>query len=163
MGLAPYGEPKYVNQIYDNLIDVKSDGTFHLNMDYFNYATGLTMTNNKFHQLFDGAPRKPESELSQKEMDLARSVQEVTEEIVLKISNTIHKETGNKYLCMAGGVALNCVANGKLIRKGKFEDIWIQPAAGDAGGALGAALIAWYQYLVIQEKLLIQIVWRGHI
>lgn len=146
MGLAPYGEPKYVNKIYENLIDVKSDGTFRLNMEYFNYATGLTMTSNKFNRLFGAPPRKPESELSQKEMDLARSIQVVTEEIVLKLSETIYKETSNKNLCLAGGVALNCVSNGRLIREGKFEEVWIQPAAGDAGGAIGAALLGWYQY-----------------
>lgn len=146
MGLAPYGQPKYKKLIYDNLIDVKEDGSFRLNMEYFNYAQGLTMTNEKFHKLFGGPPRIPETNLTQKEMDLARSIQEVTEEIVLKIGNYVHKQTGLKNICLAGGVALNCVANGKLLRKGPFENLWIQPAAGDAGGALGAALIGWYQY-----------------
>ena len=152
MGLAPYGEPKYKNLIYDHLIDVKGDGSFRLNMEYFDYAAGLTMTSNKFHNLFGGPPRTPESDLTQKEMDLARSVQEVTEEIVLKISQHVKKITGEKYLCMAGGVALNCVSNGKLLRSGIFDDIYIQPAAGDAGGALGCALIAWYQHLGNDRK-----------
>ena len=152
MGLAPYGEPKYKNLIYDHLIDVKGDGSFRLNMEYFDYAAGLTMTSNKFHNLFGGPPRTPESDLTQKEMDLARSVQEVTEEIVLKIAQHVKKITGKKYLCLAGGVALNCVSNGKLLRSGIFEDIYIQPAAGDAGGALGCALIAWYQHLGNERK-----------
>jgi carbamoyltransferase len=147
MGLAPYGEAKYKNLIYENLIDVKYDGSFKMNMDYFNYCAGLTMTNSKFHKLFSGPPRKPESKLTQKEMDLARSVQEVTEEIMLKMAKHVRKETGMKYLCLAGGVALNCVANGKLLRSGLFDNIWIQPAAGDAGGAVGCALFTWYQYL----------------
>ncbi|HSD64619.1 MAG TPA: carbamoyltransferase [Ignavibacteriaceae bacterium] len=147
MGLAPYGEPKYKDLILTELMDVREDGSFRMNMDYFNYCAGLTMTNKKFHKLFGGPPRKPESALTQKEMDLARSVQDVTEEIVLKMGNHVHKETGMKNICLAGGVALNCVANGRLLREGPFEEIWIQPAAGDAGGALGAALIGWYQYL----------------
>ena len=147
MGLAPYGEPKYKRLILENLIDVKDDGSFHMDMSYFNYCQCLTMTNEKFHRLFGGPPRKPESPLAQKEMDLARSIQEVTDEIVLKLARHIHKETKQKYLCLAGGVALNCVANGKLLREGPFEDIWIQPASGDAGGALGCALFVWYQYL----------------
>lgn len=147
MGLAPYGEPKYKRLILENLIDVKDDGSFHMNMNYFNYCQGLTMTGDKFHRLFGGPPRKPESPLTQKEMDLARSIQEITDEIVLKLARHIHKETGQKYLCLAGGVALNCVANGKLLRDGPFENIWVQPASGDAGGALGSALFAWYQYL----------------
>lgn len=147
MGLAPYGEPKYKDLIYKELIDVKEDGSFRMNMEYFDYCAGLTMTNDKFHKLFGGAPREPETNLTQKEMDLARSVQDVTEEIVLKMGSHIHKETGQKNLCLAGGVALNCVANGKLLREGPFENVWIQPASGDAGGALGAALISWYQYL----------------
>lgn len=147
MGLAPYGEPKYKKLIYDNLIDVKHDGSFRMNMDYFNYCTGLTMTNSRFNNLFGGEPRKPESKLTQREMDLARSVQDVTEEIVMKMGNHIHNETGKKNLTLAGGVALNCVANGLLLREGPFENIWIQPASGDAGGALGAALITWYDYL----------------
>ncbi len=146
MGLAPYGEPKYKQLIYDHLIDVKADGSFRMNMDYFNYCQGLTMTNKKFNKLFGGPPREPESNLTQKEMDIARSLQEVTEEIVLKLGTHVYKETGLKNLCLAGGVALNCVANGRLLREGPFENIWIQPAAGDAGGALGAALIGWYKY-----------------
>ena len=153
MGLAPYGEPKYKKIIYDYLIDVKEDGSFKLNMDYFNYAVGLTMTNKKFDTLFGGSPRKPESELTQKEMDIARSVQEVTEEIVLKIAKHVRKVTSKKYLCLAGGVALNCVSNGKLLRAGIFEDIYIQPAAGDAGGAIGSAMIAWYQYFGKERKV----------
>ncbi|HEY6906517.1 MAG TPA: carbamoyltransferase C-terminal domain-containing protein, partial [Ignavibacteriaceae bacterium] len=147
MGLAPYGEPKYRNTILKELIDVKEDGSFRMNMEYFNYCAGLTMTNEKFHKLFGGKPREPESKLTQKEMDLARSIQDVTEEIVLKMGRHAFKETGMKNICLAGGVALNCVANGRLLREGPFEEIWIQPAAGDAGGALGAALIAWYHYL----------------
>jgi carbamoyltransferase len=146
MGLAPYGEPKYKKLIYDHLIDVKDDGSFRMNMDYFNYCAGLTMTNNKFHKLFGGPPRVPETKLTQKDMDLARSLQEVTQEIVLKMGNHVFKETKLKNLTLAGGVALNCVANGKLLREGPFENIWIQPAAGDAGGALGAALVGWYCY-----------------
>jgi carbamoyltransferase len=147
MGLAPYGSPKYVDLILDNLIDVKEDGSFRLNMSYFNYATGLTMTNEKFHRLFNGPPRARESEVTQKEMDIARSIQVVTEEIVLKLARTVHKELGVDKLCLAGGVALNCVSNGRLLREGPFSEIWVQPAAGDAGGALGAALAIWYQYL----------------
>ena len=152
MGLAPYGEPKYKDLILENLIDVQDDGSFKMNMDYFNYCAGLTMTSRKFHKLFGGPPRKPESNLTQKEMDLARSVQEVTEEIVLKMARHVKKETEMDYLCLAGGVALNCVANGKLLRSGLFDDIWIQPAAGDAGGALGCALFTWYQYLGNSRK-----------
>jgi len=147
MGLAPYGEPKYVDLILDHLIDLKQDGTYRLDMSYFNYATGLTMTGSKLDKLFGGPPRKPESDLTQKEMDIARSIQEVTEEVVLRLSRTVHKELGVDYLCLAGGVALNCVANGRILREGPFKDIWIQPAAGDAGGALGAALTVWYNYL----------------
>jgi carbamoyltransferase len=146
MGLAPYGEPKYVQAIYDHLLDLKPDGTFRMNMDYFNYCTGLTMTSRKFDGVFGGPPRQPESRLGQREMDLARSIQEVTEEVMLRLSRTMHKETGAEYLCMAGGVALNCVGNGRILRDGPFKGIWIQPAAGDAGGAVGAALSAWYQY-----------------
>lgn len=146
MGLAPYGEPRYVNAILENLIDLKEDGSFKLNMDYFNFVAGLTMTNEKFHRLFGGQPRKPETELTQREMDLARSVQDVTELAMLRMARHIRKETGEKYLTLAGGVALNCVANGKILRENIFDDIWIQPAAGDAGGALGAALFTWYQY-----------------
>lgn len=147
MGLAPYGEPKYVDIIYDKLIDLKEDGSFRMNMEYFNYCAGLTMTNDKFASLFGGPARKPETKITQREMDLARSVQEVTEEIMLRMARHVHKETGMKELVLAGGVALNCVGNGRILRDGPFDDIWIQPAAGDAGGALGAALYAWYQYL----------------
>lgn len=147
MGLAPYGEPKYVDLIYKHLIDVKEDGSFKLNMEYFNYPVGLTMTNKRFDELFGGPARAPESPLTQREMDIAASMQVVTEEIMLKIARHIHKVTGQKYLCLAGGVALNCVANGRILREGPFEDIWIQPASGDAGGALGAALSTWYEYL----------------
>lgn len=146
MGLAPYGEPIYVQKIYEHLIDVKADGSFRLNMDYFNYSTGNTMTNAKFHALFDREPRSPDTAPTQKDMDLARSIQQVTEEIVIKLATNLQQETGMKNLCLAGGVALNCVANGELLRKNIFDNIWIQPAAGDAGGALGAALQAWYQY-----------------
>lgn len=147
MGLAPYGRPVYKDMIYDHLIDVKDDGSFHLNMEYFDFPIESSMTSPRFHELFGGPPRKPESPLTQREMDLARSVQEVTEEVVIKIAKHIRKETGMRNLCLAGGVALNCVANGRLLREGIFDDIWIQPAAGDAGGALGAALGVWYQYL----------------
>ncbi|HIQ14729.1 MAG TPA: hypothetical protein EYH38_04035 [Leucothrix sp.] len=147
MGLAPYGEPKYVDLILDNLLDLKEDGTFRLNMKYFNYATGLTMTNKKFADLFGAPAREPESELSQKEMDIARSIQWVTEEVVLRLARSVHKETGMDYLCLAGGVALNCVSNGRLVREGPFKEIWIQPAAGDAGGAVGAALSVYHEYL----------------
>ena len=144
MGLAPYGEPKYVDLILDKLLDLKEDGTFRLDMQYFNYATGLTMTNDRFAELFGGPARKPESEITAKEMDLARSIQAVTEEIVLRLARTVHQELGVDYLCLAGGVALNCVSNGRLLREGPFKDIWIQPAAGDAGGAIGCALAAYY-------------------
>ena len=146
MGLAPYGEPKYVQKILDELIDLREDGSLRFNMEYFNFCQGLTMTNAKFDKLFGAPPREAESTLTQREMDLARSVQEVTEEAVLRMGRHVHKETGMKNLCMAGGVALNCVANGRLLREGPFEEIWIQPAAGDAGGALGAALSTWHQY-----------------
>lgn len=152
MGLAPYGEPRYVDLIYENIIDLKEDGSFTLNMDYFNYCTGLTMTNDNFNRLFGGPPRRAESRLTQKEMDLARSVQEVTEEIVLRMARFIKKETGSDYLCLAGGVALNCVANGRILKEGIFKDLWIQPASGDAGGALGSALSAWYIYLENERK-----------
>jgi carbamoyltransferase len=145
MGLAPYGEPQYVDLILDNLMDLKEDGTFRLDISYFNYCTGLTMTNKKFDKLFGAPPRKPEGELAQREMDLAASIQKVTEEVVLRLAKTVQKETGCKNLCLAGGVALNCVSNGELLRAGIFDDIWVQPAAGDAGGALGAALTAWYE------------------
>jgi carbamoyltransferase len=145
MGLAPYGQPKYVKAIYDNLMDVKPDGTFRLNIDYFNYCTGLTMTNGMFDKLFDGPARQPESPLTQREMDLARSVQDITEEVMLRLSRSIHEDTGAGNLCLAGGVALNCVGNGRILREGPFRNIWIQPAAGDAGGAIGAAYCAWHQ------------------
>lgn len=147
MGLAPYGEPKYVDTILRELIDLKEDGSFRLNMGYFNYGVGLTMTNRRFEQLFGGPPRKPESRLTQREMDLARSVQEVTEEVMFRMARHVRRETGLKKLCLAGGVALNCVANGRILREGIFDDIWIQPAAGDAGGALGCALATWHHYL----------------
>jgi carbamoyltransferase len=147
MGLAPYGEPNYVDLILDRLLDLKEDGTFRLDMSYFNFATGLTMTNSKFDKLFGGPPRKSEADLGQKEMDIAASIQKVTEEIVLRLGKTVKRELGADYLCLAGGVALNCVANGELLRSGVFDEIWIQPAAGDAGGALGAALSVWYEYL----------------
>lgn len=144
MGLAPYGKPFYVDLIKKHLIDIKEDGSFALDMSYFNYCTGLTMTSKKFDEVFGGPPRQPESELTQREMDLAASVQAVTEEVVIKLAKGIAKSTGQKNLCLAGGVALNCVANGKLLREKVFENIWIQPAAGDAGGAVGAALGAYY-------------------
>lgn len=147
MGLAPYGEPKYKKLIYEHLIDVKEDGSFWMNMDYFDYCSGLTMTNGKFHHLFEGPPRKPESELTQRHMDLAASVQAVTEEIIMKCMRYLERETGLRYAVLAGGVALNCVSNGNILREGPFDDIWIQPAAGDAGGALGAALVVWHMYL----------------
>jgi carbamoyltransferase len=147
MGLAPYGEPKYVDLILNEMIDLKEDGSFKMNMKYFNYCAGLTMTNEKFRNLFGLPPRKSESKLTQPYMDVAHSIQEVTEEIMLRMAQHVHKETGMKYLCLAGGVALNCVGNGRILREGPFEDLWIQPAAGDAGGALGAALAVWYQYL----------------
>ncbi|KUO63572.1 hypothetical protein APF79_11680 [bacterium BRH_c32] len=147
MGLAPYGQPKYFDLILSELMDLKEDGSFKMNMKYFDYAAGLTMTNNNFNKLFGGEPRKPESKLTQREMDLARSVQDVTEEVMLRMARHIKKETGEKNLVLAGGVALNCVANGRILKEKIFDDIWIQPAAGDAGGALGAALFAWYQYM----------------
>ena len=146
MGLAPYGEPKYEALIRDNLIDIKPDGTFRLQMRYFDYATGLRMTNDRFAKLFGRPPRKPELPLTQQDMDIAASVQAVTEEVVLRIARTLQKETGLINLCLAGGVALNCVANGRLQREGPFANLWIQPAAGDAGGALGCALATWHQY-----------------
>jgi carbamoyltransferase len=145
MGLAPYGQPKYVQAIYDNLIDLKDDGTFRLKIDYFNYCTGLTMTNGKFDDLFGGPPRKPETLLTQRDMDLARSIQEVTEEVMLRLARSLHRETGTENLCLAGGVALNCVGNGRILREGPFKRLWIQPSAGDAGGAVGAALTAWHK------------------
>lgn len=145
MGLAPYGEPVYADLIRDHLIDIRPDGSFRLNLEYFNYPVGLTMTSRKFHDLFQGPPRAPESRLEQRHMDLARSIQAVTEEIVIQTARHIAKETGQKALCLAGGVALNCVANGKLLREDLFNEVWIQPAAGDAGGALGAALAVWHE------------------
>jgi carbamoyltransferase len=147
MGLAPYGEPRYVDLIYDKLIDLKDDGSFTLNQEYFGYLSGLTMTNGAFARLFDGPPRKPESKLTQREMDLARSIQVVCEEVMLRMAHTAHRETGLDTLCMAGGVALNCVANGRIMREGPFRNIWIQPAAGDAGGALGVAQLIWHRQL----------------
>lgn len=154
MGLAPYGEPKFVQIILENLIDLKEDGSFHLNLEYFNFPVGLTMTNRKFHHLFNGPPREPDGPISQKDMDLARSIQEVTEIVLEKMCINARKETGADYLVLAGGVALNCVANGKLLRKTPYKDIWVQPAAGDAGGALGAALSVWYEYLGNQRLIL---------
>jgi carbamoyltransferase len=146
MGLAPYGRPLYVQKIRDHLIDVKDDGSFRLNLDYFDYCTGLTMTNSRFDTLFGGPPRKPEERLTQREMDLAASIQVITEDVVLKLAHAISRETGERNLCLAGGVALNCVANGKLLRKKYYDRLWLQPAAGDAGGALGAALVAHHLY-----------------
>ncbi|HYU98250.1 MAG TPA: carbamoyltransferase [Pyrinomonadaceae bacterium] len=147
MGLAPYGAPKYVSIIKDKLLEIRDDGSLKMNHEYFSYSQGLRMTNGAFDKLFGGAPRKPESLITQKEMDLARSIQVITEEVMLKMTQFAHKETGMKKLCMAGGVALNCVANGRVLREVPFEDIWIQPAAGDAGGALGIALAIWHRYL----------------
>ncbi len=147
MGLAPYGEPKYAEKIFKHLIDVKDDGSFRMDLRYFDYCTGLTMTNERFHDLFGGPPRKPADLLTQRHMDLAASVQAVTEEVVLRLTRSLQEETGIKNLCLAGGVALNCVANGKILRDSRFERIWIQPAAGDAGGALGAALAGYHLQL----------------
>jgi carbamoyltransferase len=147
MGLAPYGVPKYKDLILSELIDLKEDGSIRLNLSYFDFLGGLRMTNSRFSRLFGGPPRKPETEITQREMDIAASIQSVTEDVVMNMVQHVHKETGQKYLCMAGGVALNCVANGRILREGPFEDLWIQPAAGDAGGAMGAALSAWYRYL----------------
>jgi len=147
MGLAPYGEPRYVDLILDKLMDLKDDGSFRLDLDYFNYCQGLTMTSKRFERLFGGPPRKPESPLTQREMDMAASVQVVTEEIVLRAVRHLHALTGKRNLCLAGGVALNCVGNGRILREGPFDRLWIQPAAGDAGGALGTALFIWYQLL----------------
>src|SRR5688572_30410846 len=146
MGLAPYGRPRYAQKIREHLIDIKDDGSFRLNLDYFDYCTGLTMTNSRFDALFGGPPRRPEDRLTQREMDLAASIQVITEEVVLKLAQGISKDTGERNLCLAGGVALNCVANGKLLRKQYYDRLWLQPAAGDAGGALGAALVAYYLY-----------------
>lgn len=153
MGLAPYGEPKYARLILDNLIDVKEDGSFWLDQSYFNYATGLTMTSRKFHDLFGGPPRDPEALLTQREMDLAASVQQVTEDIILRLTRNLSNTYKVRNLCLAGGVALNCVANGKVLRDGAFERIWIQPAAGDAGGAVGAALATYYQHMGQQRHV----------
>ncbi len=147
MGLAPYGEPKYMDLILNHLIDIKEDGSFWLDMRFFNYCQGLTMTNKRFDTLFGGPPRKPESPLSQREMDLAASVQKVTELVMMRIATHLHKTTGQKNLCLAGGVALNCVGNGIVLRDGPFNNLWIQPAAGDAGGALGAALFVWHEIM----------------
>lgn len=146
MGLAPYGEPRFSDVITDKLLDLKADGTFRLDMDYFNYCTGLTMTSKRFDKLFGGPPRAPESPITQREMDIAASIQKVTEEVVLRLVRTVHAETGETALCLAGGVALNCVANGRVLREGPFDQLWIQPAAGDAGGAVGAALLGWHDY-----------------
>ncbi len=146
MGLAPYGEPKYYQIILDNLIDLKADGSFRLDLSYFDYCTGLRMTNEKFYDLFGGPPRRPETPVTQRDMDIAASIQKVIEEAVLRLTRSLAKETGQRNLCLAGGVALNCVANGKVLRDGAFERIWVQPAAGDAGGALGAALLAYYLF-----------------
>lgn len=147
MGLAPYGKPRYKDLILSELIDVKEDGSLRLNLSYFDFLGGLKMTNRRFGRLFGGPPRKPETDITEREMDIAASIQAVIEEVVLKIVRHVHKETKQKHLCLAGGVALNCVANGRILREGPFEDIWIQPAAGDAGGALGAALSVWHRYL----------------
>nr|MCU0981676.1 hypothetical protein [Pirellulaceae bacterium] len=147
MGLAPYGEPKYADLILDKLIDLKPDGSFRMDLSYFNYCQGLTMTSRKFEQLFGGPPRRPETPLAQREMDLAASIQVVTEEIMLRMARHVHSQTGLTRLCLAGGVALNCVANGRILREGPYTDLWIQPAAGDAGGALGVALFIWHQLL----------------
>ena len=152
MGLAPYGEPKYSNLIKENLIDIKEDGSFALDLNFFNYCTGLTMTNEKFNILFGGVPRNPETEISQRDMDIAASIQKVTEEVLIKLVKGVAKTSGQKNLCLAGGVALNCVANGKLLREEIFEDIWVQPASGDAGGALGAALGAYHIMLNKKRK-----------
>ena len=153
MGLAPYGDPVHADKIREHLIDIREDGSFRLNLEYFGYLDGLTMTNDKFADLFGGPPRQPETEISQREMDLARSVQVVTEEVVLKMAEHAHKVTGEKNLCLAGGVALNCVANGRILREGPYDDIWIQPAAGDAGGALGAASFVWHQVLGNERRI----------
>jgi carbamoyltransferase len=156
MGLAPYGKPRYKDLILSELVDVKEDGSLRLNLSYFDFLGGLRMTNNRFSKLFGGPPREPETQITDREMDIAASIQSVTEEIVLKMVHHVFKETKQKYLCLAGGVALNCVANGRILREGPFKDIWIQPAAGDAGGSLGAALSVWYRYLnherTIQEN-----------
>ncbi|HEY6930295.1 MAG TPA: carbamoyltransferase N-terminal domain-containing protein, partial [Thermoanaerobaculia bacterium] len=147
MGLAPYGEPKYVPLIKEKLLQIRDDGSIRLNQEYFGYSDTLRMTNDAFNRLFDGPPREPESKLTQRDFDLARSIQEITEEVMLKMGSFAHRETGSKRLCMAGGVALNCVGNGRILAEGPFEEVWVQPAAGDAGGALGVALAIWHRYL----------------
>ncbi len=147
MGLAPYGQPRYAQTILDHLIDVKADGSFRLDMQYFDYCTGLTMTSQRFHDLFGGPPRSADSPLTQRDMDLAASIQAVTEEVMLRLTRSLAVDTGMRNLCLAGGVALNCVANGKILRDGRFDRIWVQPAAGDAGGAIGAAMAGYYRYL----------------
>ena len=153
MGLAPYGEPRFYDLILDHLLDLKEDGSFRMDMSYFNYCQGLTMTSPRFHKLFGGEPRKPESEITQREMDLAASVQSVTEEIMLRTANHVQRQTGLKDLVMAGGVALNCVGNGRILRESNFDNVWVQPAAGDAGGALGSALFVWHQLLDNQRTV----------
>jgi carbamoyltransferase len=153
MGLAPYGEPKYVQRILDELMDLREDGSFRLNQEYFDYLGGLTMTSERFHDLFGGPPRSPETRLTQREMDLARSVQVVCEEVMMRMAGTAHRETGLPNLCLAGGVALNCVGNGRVLREGPFERIWIQPAAGDAGGALGVAQLIWHRHLGKERRV----------
>ena len=155
MGLAPYGEPKYVDRILERLIDLKEDGSFRMDMSYFNYCPGLTMTSRKFEELFEGAPRDPEAPITQRDMDLAASIQKVIEEIMLRMSRHVQRETGLKNLCLAGGVALNCVGNGRILRETPFENLWIQPAAGDAGGSLGVALFVWHQLLENPRKPLL--------
>ncbi|MDP3722470.1 MAG: carbamoyltransferase [Candidatus Omnitrophota bacterium] len=147
MGLAPYGEPRYVDTIRDHLVDIREDGSLWLNLEYFNYCTGLTMTSSAFERLFEGPPRKPEGPITQREMDLARSIQEVTEEVMLRMARQVYRQTQLPYLCLAGGVALNCVGNGRILREGPFKEVWVQPAAGDAGGALGVAMALWHRYL----------------
>src|SRR5262249_31143673 len=147
MGLAPYGEPVYADAIKQKLIDIKPDGSYRLNMEYFTYPSELRMTGERFASLFGGPPRSPESGITKREMDLAASIQAVTEDVMMLTARHLYESTKRKYLCLAGGVALNCVANGKIQRDGPFDDIWIQPAAGDAGGALGCALFAWHQLL----------------
>jgi len=153
MGLAPYGTPRYRDVILKELIDLKEDGSLRLNMSYFDFLGGLRMTNKRFGELFGGPPRKPETEITKREMDIAASIQSVTEEVVLRMVNHVHRETKSKYLCLAGGVALNCVANGRILRETPFENIWIQPAAGDAGGALGSALSVWHRFLGKERTL----------
>ena len=153
MGLAPYGEPKYAQRILDHLIDLKTDGSFRLDLSYFNYCTGLTMTSSRFHDLFGAPPRPAESQLTQQHMDIAASIQKVTEEVVLRLCRSLIKETGEENLCLAGGVALNCVANGKILREGFQDNLWIQPASGDAGGALGAGLAGYHLHLEEPRQL----------